>query len=148
MVEFARNVLGIKDAASTEVNPKTKNPVIDLMNDQKTITAKGGTMRLGSFDCKIKKDSKAYKIYGSDLIKERHRHRWEFNNKYLELFESHGFRASGVNPSSKLVEIMELKSHPFYIGVQFHPELQSTVENPHPLFVAFVQAAMNYRMKE
>lgn len=148
VVEFARNVLGIKDAASTEVNPKTKNPVIDLMNDQKTITAKGGTMRLGSFDCKIKKDSKAYKIYGSDLIKERHRHRWEFNNKYLELFESHGFRASGVNPSSKLVEIMELKSHPFYIGVQFHPELQSTVENPHPLFVAFVQAAMNYRMKE
>lgn len=148
VVEFARNVLGIRDAASTEVNPKTKNPVIDLMNEQKNITTKGGTMRLGSFDCKIKKDSKAYKIYNADLIHERHRHRWEFNNKYLDLFESHGFKASGINPGSKLVEIMELKSHPFFLGVQFHPELQSTVENPHPIFVAFIKAAMDYRMKE
>ncbi len=148
VVEFARNVLGLKDAASTEVNAKTKNPVIDLMNEQKSITAKGGTMRLGSFDCKIKKDSKAFKIYNADLIHERHRHRWEFNNKYLELFEAHGFRASGINPSSKLVEIMELKNHPFFIGVQFHPELQSTVENPHPIFVAFIKAAMDHKMKE
>lgn len=147
VVEFARNVLGIKDAASTEVNPATKNPVIDMMADQKKITVKGGTMRLGAYECKIKKDSKAYKMYGSDHILERHRHRWEFNNKYLEQFEEAGFRAVGTNPQSKLVEIMELKSHPFFIGVQFHPELRSTVEDPHPIFVGFIQAAMNYRGK-
>ncbi len=146
VVEFARNVLHIKDASSTEVNPKTKNPVIDMMPDQKKITAKGGTMRLGSYDCKIKKDSKVFKIYGSDMISERHRHRWEFNNKYLKQFEAAGFRSVGVNPASKLVEIMELKTHPFFVGVQFHPELKSTVEVPHPLFVAFIQAAMNYKV--
>jgi CTP synthase len=147
VVEFARNVLQIPDAASTEVNPNTKEPVIDLMADQKQITAKGGTMRLGAYDCKLKKDSKTYKIYGTDYIQERHRHRWEFNNKYLEAFESHGFKAVGINPESKLVEIMELKTHPFFIGVQFHPELKSTVENPHPIFVAFIKAAMEKNSK-
>ena len=148
IVEFARHVLHIRDAASTEVNPKTKNPVVDMMPEQKGITVKGGTMRLGSFACKIKKDSKVFKIYGSDLIHERHRHRWEFNNKYLEEYESHGFKSVGVNPSTKLVEIMELKSHPWFVGVQFHPELQSTVENPHPLFVSFIQAAIRFKLKE
>ncbi len=143
VVEFARNALNIHDAASTEVTPNTKNPVIDMMPEQKKITTKGGTMRLGSYDCKLKKDSKAYKMYGHEMISERHRHRWEFNNKYLEQFETAGFRATGVNPESKLVEIMELKSHPFFIGVQFHPELKSTVESPHPLFVAFVKACLS-----
>lgn len=148
VVEFARNVLNIKDAASTEVEPNTKQPVIDMMQEQKKITAKGGTMRLGSFDCRIDKDSAVYNMYHSDLIHERHRHRWEFNNKYLEQFEAHGFNAVGVNPDSGLVEIMELKSHPWFIGVQFHPELQSTVENPHPLFVSFIQAAVDYKLQE
>lgn len=146
VVEFARNALNIHDAASTEVTPNTKNPVIDMMPEQKKITTKGGTMRLGSYDCKLKKDSKAYKMYGHEMISERHRHRWEFNNKYLEQFETAGFRATGVNPESKLVEIMELKSHPFFIGVQFHPELKSTVESPHPIFVGFIKAALDYKM--
>lgn len=148
VVEFARNVLHIPDAASTEVNPNSKNPVIDMMQEQKAITAKGGTMRLGSFDCVLKKDSAAYRIYGKEVVRERHRHRWEFNNKYADLFESHGFHAVGINPESRLVEIMELDSHPWYIGVQFHPELQSTVENPHPLFVSFIQAAIQFKLKE
>jgi CTP synthase len=148
VVEFARNVLKIPDAASTEVTPDSKNPVIDMMQEQKMITAKGGTMRLGSFDCKLKKGSAAYKIYKNEIIRERHRHRWEFNNKYADLFEAHGFQASGINPESRLVEIMELKSHPWFVGVQFHPELQSTVEKPHPLFVSFINAAIQYKARE
>jgi CTP synthase len=143
-IEFARNVLGLKDAHSTEMDENTSNPVIDLMEDQKKVTAKGGTMRLGSYPCDIKKDSLAYKIYHNEHISERHRHRWEFNNKYLQQFEDAGMMASGNNPDTRLVEIMELKDHPFFIGVQFHPELKSTVENPQPIFVAFIKAAKEF----
>ncbi|RMG78646.1 MAG: CTP synthase [Bacteroidetes bacterium] len=142
VVEFAKNVLKLEDAASTEVNPDTPHPVIDLMPEQKQITKKGGTMRLGAYDCVLKKDSTAYKAYGKQRISERHRHRWEFNNDYLEQFEKAGMRATGINPDSKLVEIVEIKDHPWFVGVQFHPELKSTVENPHPLFVSFIQASM------
>jgi len=141
-IEFARNVLHIKDAASTEVNPNTSNPVIDMMADQKNITQKGGTMRLGAYDCEIKKKSLAHAAYQSTQISERHRHRWEFNNAYLEQFEKAGMGPSGTNPDSNLVEIMELKDHKWFVGVQFHPELKSTVERPHPLFVAFVRACI------
>lgn len=141
-IEFARNVLHIKDAASTEVNPNTSNPVIDMMADQKNITQKGGTMRLGAYDCDIKKKTLAHAAYQSTQISERHRHRWEFNNAYLEQFEKAGMSPSGTNPDSNLVEIMELKDHKWFVGVQFHPELKSTVEKPHPLFVAFVKACI------
>ena len=144
VIEFARNVLGL-DASSTELNPKTKNPVIDLMEEQKKITAKGGTMRLGAYDCKLKKGSKTFQIYGESMIQERHRHRYEFNNKYLEAIEDAGMKAVGINPDSNLVEIVELKDHPWFIGVQFHPELRSTVMNPHPLFVKFVEAAIQFK---
>ena len=143
-IEFARNVLGLKDAHSTEMDENTSNPVIDLMEDQKKVTAKGGTMRLGSYPCDIKKDSLAYKIYHSEHISERHRHRWEFNNKYLQQFEDAGMVASGNNPDTHLVEIMELKDHPFFIGVQFHPELKSTLENPQPVFVSFIKSAKEF----
>ena len=144
VVEFARHVLGL-EASSTELNAKTKNPVIDMMEEQKKITMKGGTMRLGSYDCKLKKGSKAHTAYGESLIHERHRHRYEFNNKYLELMETAGLKAVGVNPDSSLVEIVELKDHPWFVGVQYHPELRSTVLNPHPLFVKFVDAALNHK---
>ncbi|MDW8332313.1 MAG: CTP synthase [Cyclobacteriaceae bacterium] len=144
VIEFARNVLGL-EASSTELNPKTKNPVIDLMEEQKKITDKGGTMRLGAYTCKLKKGSKAASIYGETLIRERHRHRYEFNNKYLEKFEEAGMRAVGINPELNLVEIIELKDHPWFIGVQYHPELRSTVMNPHPLFVKFVAASIDYK---
>lgn len=147
-IEFARNVLGYKDAHSTEMDENTQNPVIDLMEEQKKIKAKGGTMRLGSYPCDIKKDSLAYQIYGSEHIAERHRHRWEFNNKYLQEFENNGMMASGKNPDTGLVEIIELKDHPFFVGVQFHPELKSTVENPQPVFVSFVKAAKEFAMKK
>jgi CTP synthase len=119
--------------------------VIDLMEDQKKVTAKGGTMRLGSYPCELKDGSLAKEIYGgADLINERHRHRWEFNNRYLERFEAAGLMASGKNPESNLVEIVELPSHPFFIGVQYHPELKSTVESPQPVFVHFIKAAKHY----
>jgi CTP synthase len=147
-IEFARNVLSLSDAHSTEMNPDTKNPVIDLMEAQKKITAKGGTMRLGSYPCTIQKDSLAYSIYGQENISERHRHRWEFNNAYLERFENAGMKASGKNPATGLVEIIELKDHPFFIGVQYHPELKSTVENPQPVFVSFVKAAKEFADKK
>jgi CTP synthase len=143
-IEFARNVLGIKEADSTEMNPDTPDPVIDMMEEQKKITIKGGTMRLGSYPCRIKEDTLAYSIYGTTAINERHRHRWEFNNKYLAQFEEVGMIASGMNPQTGLVEIMELRSHPFFIGVQYHPELKSTVENPHPVFVHFIKAAKDF----
>ncbi|MEP7229367.1 MAG: CTP synthase [Ginsengibacter sp.] len=143
-IEFARNVLGIKDADSTEMNENTLNPVIDMMEEQKKITIKGGTMRLGSYPCEIKEDTLAYSIYDTTTINERHRHRWEFNNKYLERFEQVGMIASGINPQTNLVEIIELSNHPFFIGVQYHPELKSTVENPHPLFVHFIKAAKGH----
>jgi CTP synthase len=144
VVEFARNVLGL-EASSTELNPKTANPVIDMMEEQKKITIKGGTMRLGSYGCKLKKGSKAHAAYGETLIHERHRHRYEFNNRYMEQIENAGLKAVGVNPESGLVEVVELKDHPWYVGVQYHPELKSTVLNPHPLFVKFVEASLNYK---
>ena len=145
VVEFARDVLGLKDAVTTEVNPATSTPIIDLMEDQKSTTIKGGTMRLGAYDCKLEKGSLAYSIYGKELISERHRHRYEFNNEYLPMVEKAGMKASGRNPETGLVEIVELPSHPFFIGVQFHPELKSTPEHPQPIFVTFVKAAMKYR---
>jgi CTP synthase len=141
VIEFARNVLHIHNAHSTEMNAETNEAVIDMMEDQKKVTMKGGTMRLGAFPCNLKANSLARKIYGVDQISERHRHRFEFNNKYLEQFEHAGMIPSGINPATGLVEIMEIPSHPFFIGVQYHPELKSTVENPHPLFVHFVAAA-------
>jgi CTP synthase len=142
VVEFAKNVLKIRDAASEEVNPKSSNPVIHLMPDQVGIKLLGGTMRLGAFDCKLTKGSKVAKAYGKTLISERHRHRYEFNNEYLEQINQAGLKATGLNPQSGLVEVVELESHPFFVGVQYHPELKSTVENPHPLFIAFVKAAV------
>ncbi|NND33874.1 MAG: CTP synthase [Saprospiraceae bacterium] len=146
VVEFARNVLNLAGAASTEVSAKSPYPVIDLMSEQKTITKKGGTMRLGAYACEVKKESKTFDAYQKTLIYERHRHRYEFNNEYLELFNSGGLKAMGINPESKLVEIVELTSHPWFVGVQFHPELKSTVEKPHPLFVNFVKAALRHKL--
>jgi len=146
VVEYARDVLGLSDAASTEVNPSTKNPVIALMEEQKSTTIKGGTMRLGAYECKLTEGSIARKIYGEEIIYERHRHRYEFNSEYLNAIEKAGLKATGRNPQTGLVEIVELPSHPFFIGVQFHPELKSTPEKPQPIFVAFVKAAMEYRL--
>ena len=145
VVEFARDVLGMKEAASTEVNPSTPYPVINLMEDQKSTTIKGGTMRLGAYKCQLDKNSLAYKIYGNEIISERHRHRYEFNSDFLAQMESAGLKATGRNPETGLVEIVEIPSHPFFIGVQFHPEYKSTPEKPQPIFVAFVKAAMEYR---
>jgi CTP synthase len=147
VIEFARNVLGLKDAHSTEMVKETTNPVIDLMDEQKEVTAKGGTMRLGAYPCTIKAGSLAHTIYGTTQISERHRHRWEFNNKYLADFEKAGMVPSGKNPATGLVEIVELPNHPFFIGVQYHPELKSTVENPQPIFVHFVKAAKAFAEK-
>jgi CTP synthase len=144
VIEFARNVLGLHDAHSTEMNPNTSEPVIDLMEEQKKISAKGGTMRLGAYPCVILDGSLANEIYGKKEISERHRHRWEFNNAYLKKFENAGMIPSGKNPESGLVEIIELHDHPFFIGVQYHPELKSTVENPHPVFVHFIKAAKEF----
>ncbi len=145
VIEFARNVLKLTDADSTEMNAKTKNPVIDLMEDQKLITDKGGTMRLGAWDCDLKIGSLVRDIYKSEHIKERHRHRYEFNGKYKEAIEAKGMIATGLNPNTGLVEIIEIPTHPFFIGVQYHPEYKSTVANPHPLFVAFVKAALKFK---
>jgi CTP synthase len=144
VIEYARNILGLRDAHSTEMDPNTSQPVIDLMEEQKKITTKGGTMRLGSYPCEIKEGSMASRIYNSLQISERHRHRWEFNNAYMDRFEQAGMVASGKNPATGLVEIIELPNHPFFIGVQYHPELKSTVENPAPLFVAFIKAAKEF----
>jgi len=149
VIEFARDVIGIKEAHSTEMKPDTPDPVIDLMEEQKEITAKGGTMRLGSYPCELLPGSLAQKIYGgATTVNERHRHRWEFNNKYIEQFEKAGMIASGKNPATNLVEIVELANHPFFIGVQYHPELKSTVENPHPLFVSFIKASKAFAEKK
>ena len=142
VIEFARNVLGFKDANSTEMNPGTTNPVIDLLEAQKLITKKGGTMRLGSYPCNVSEGTKAWEIYKHKEINERHRHRYEFNNEYLSDFENAGMIASGINPEGGLVEIIEIKNHPWFVGVQFHPEYKSTVANPHPLFTNFVKAAI------
>jgi CTP synthase len=142
VIEFARNVIGYKDAHSSEMNEESKHAVIDMMTEQKNITHKGGTMRLGSYECNLVKGSLAYKIYGKSKISERHRHRYEFNNKFTSVFEKHGMTITGTNPETGLAEIVEIPSHPFFIGVQFHPELKSTVENPHPIFVKFIKKAM------
>ena len=147
VVEFGRHVLGLKNANSTEMNTKTPHPVIDMMEDQKKIKNKGGTMRLGAYACDLKKGTKAHTIYGKTRISERHRHRFEFNNKYLKQYEEAGMTASGINPDNNLVEMIELKKHPFFVGGQFHPELKSTVANPHPLFVNFVAASLAYARK-
>lgn len=142
VIEFARNVCGMKDAYSTEMDAATPFPVIDLMDGQKDLTQKGGTMRLGAYDCKLEKDSKAYKAYGKSLVSERHRHRYEFNDKYKKQIEDAGMRITGTNPKTGLAEIVEIPTHPFFVGVQFHPELRSTVATPHPLFVKFVKACL------
>lgn len=142
VIEFARNVLGIADAHSTEMDPDTPHPVISLMEEQKHVSGKGGTMRLGAYECMLAAGSLARSVYGADTVSERHRHRWEFNNDYLSAIERAGLMASGKNPETGLVEIVELPGHPFFIGVQFHPELKSTVENPHPIFVRFIGAAL------
>ena len=147
VIEFARNVIGLADAHSTEMNKQTSNPVIDMMEEQKKITAMGGTMRLGSYPCKIKEGTLAHSIYGTTDITERHRHRWEFNSDYKDAFEKAGMVISGINLTTGLVEIVELPNHPFFIGVQYHPELKSTVDNPAPIFVKFVEAAKNYNEK-
>lgn len=144
VIEYGRNVLGIAGAHSTEMVPDTTGAVIDMMEEQKNITTKGGTMRLGAYECEIKPGTLAHKIYGSTKVSERHRHRYEFNNEFLELYEKSGMVASGRNPETGLVEIIELPDHPFFIGAQYHPELKSTVENPHPLFVHFVGAAKEF----
>ena len=141
VIEFGRNILGMPDAHSTEMNSQTTHAVINMMEEQKKIKAMGGTMRLGAFPCTIKEGTLAHSIYGTSEISERHRHRYEFNNEYLEQYENAGMIASGVNPDTGLVEIMELPGHPFFIGVQYHPELKSSVENPAPLFVHFIAAA-------
>lgn len=146
VVEYARNVMHLSGAASTEMDPGTSHPVIDLMPEQKEITQKGGTMRLGSYACSLRDGSRSIEIYGSQEIAERHRHRYEFNDDYREGMEAAGMKVAGVNPSSDLVEIIEIPEHPYFIGVQFHPELKSTVENPHPLFVSFVRASIEHKL--
>ncbi|MCW5916159.1 MAG: CTP synthase [Ferruginibacter sp.] len=149
VIEYARNVIGWPDAHSTEMDSKTPHPVIALMEEQKKVKKKGGTMRLGAYPCDLLPGSLASRIYNNvSRISERHRHRWEFNNSYLNDFQNAGLIASGRNPDSGLVEIIEIPNHPFFIGVQFHPELKSTVENPHPLFVHFVSAARAFSEKK
>ena len=147
VIEFARNVLGMKKANSTEM-VKTSYPVIDIMEDQKNIKNMGGTMRLGAYTCQLKRGSKAHSAYASSKIKERHRHRYEFNNKFIEEFENSGMIATGTNPETNLVEIMEIKDHPWFVGTQYHPELKSTVTDPHPLFVKFVKASLEFKKKQ
>lgn len=147
VIEFGRNVLGIREAHSTEMEPQTAGAVIDMMAEQKSVTTKGGTMRLGAYPCEIKPGTLAHRIYGADMVSERHRHRYEFNNDYLEQYEEAGMIASGWNPETGLAEIMEITAHPFFIGSQYHPELKSTVEVPHPLFVHFVAAAKQFGEK-
>ncbi|MCX6351952.1 MAG: CTP synthase [Bacteroidetes bacterium] len=148
VIEWARNVLKIHNAHSREMDAKTQNAVIDIMEEQKSISTKGGTMRLGAHPCELQKGSLAYSIYNENMIMERHRHRYEFNNQFLEAFQKSGMKASGVNPISKLVEIIEIPSHPFFIGTQFHPELKSTVENPQPIFVKFVGACLAHAIEK
>lgn len=144
VIEYARNVLDLSDANSTEMEENTTHPVINLMEAQKNITNKGGTMRLGAWDCEITENTIASKVYGQTNIKERHRHRYEFNNDYKAQLEAAGMKATGLNPETGLVEIIEIPEHPWFVGVQYHPEYKSTVSNPHPLFVAFVKAALKY----
>lgn len=148
VIEFARNVVGLKEANSTEMNPKTPNPVIDLMENQKGITDKGGTMRLGAWGCNLEPDTIVANVYGSTQISERHRHRYEYNNQYKAQLEAAGLRSAGINPETGLVEIVEVPAHPRFVGVQYHPEYKSTVANPHPLFVGFVKAALAHKKEK
>ena len=145
VIEFARNVLGFGDAHSTEMNSITKHPVIDLMEEQKGITEKGGTMRLGGYACALEKGSLVQQAYDADLVRERHRHRYEFNNDFMDAFQAHGMVPTGINPESGLVEIMEQPGHPWFVGTQFHPEYRSTALKPHPLFIAFIKATIENR---
>ena len=142
VIEFARNVLGYTDANSREMDANTTHNVIDIMESQKSITQMGGTMRLGAYDCTLSEGSLAAKVYGTTQISERHRHRYEFNGEYLEAMEKAGLRASGRNPQTGLVEVIEIPEHKFFIATQFHPEYKSTPERPQPIFVAFVKAAL------
>lgn len=148
VIEFARNVIGWRDAHSTEMANETKHPVIHMMEEQKKLKTKGGTMRLGEYACTLNKGTKAYAVYGKPKIGERHRHRYEFNNKFLKDFEDKGMMASGINPDNNLVEIVEIKDHPWFVGVQFHPEYKSTVETPHPLFVRFIKASLEKKLQD
>ena len=143
VIEYARNVLNKLEANSTEMNPETNYPVIDIMENQKDIENKGGTMRLGSYNCRVEKDSFSYNAYKTVNIQERHRHRYEFNNKYKDVFNKNGMKFSGINTENNLVEIVEIPKNKWFVGVQFHPEYSSTVLNPHPLFSEFVQACIN-----
>ena len=144
VIEFAKNVLGLVDAFSTEMKQDCKNPVINLMESQEDVTEKGGTMRLGAWDCNLMEDSNAHKAYKATKISERHRHRYEFNNDYLDQIELKGMKATGINPATGLVEVVEVPTHPWFVGVQYHPEYKSTVLKPHPLFVDFIKAALKY----
>lgn len=148
VIEFARNVLQLKDAHTVEIMNDTPYPVIDMMEQQKNISEMGGTMRLGAYACHLKSDSKVHQAYQTEVISERHRHRYEFNNAFLEKFEAAGMIATGKNPETGLVEVVEIPSHPWFVGAQYHPEYKSTVDNPHPLFKAFIKAALDYRQKQ
>ena len=148
VIEFSRNILGLQDAISTEMDQDTSNPVIDLMESQKDITDMGGTMRLGAWSCILESDSKVFNIYNSNEISERHRHRYEYNNTYKKQLENAGMTSAGYNPETGLVEIIEIQSHRWFVGVQYHPEYKSTVTNPHPLFIAFVKAALEYKLEK
>ena len=148
VIEYARNVLGWSDANTTEVNAETSKPVIALMDDQMHVTVKGGTMRLGAQNCVLEEGSKASESYGTTHISERHRHRYEFNNQFKEELTAAGLKTTGINPETGLVEIVEVDNHPFFVGVQYHPEYKSTVLNPHPLFVSFIKAADEFRQNK
>ncbi|MCV6628706.1 MAG: CTP synthase [Flavobacteriaceae bacterium] len=148
VIEYSRNVLGLADANSREMDEQTSHPVIDIMEEQKDITHMGGTMRLGAWNCQLKPDSLIHKVYGKERISERHRHRYEYNNSYKIQLEEKGMISTGFNPETNLVEVVELRDHPWFVGVQYHPEYKSTVANPHPLFVNFVQAAVAFKKKK
>jgi len=148
VIDFARHVCNLKDANSTEFNPKSKQPVIEIMESQKAIKIKGGTMRLGSYKCDITPKTKVSKIYKKNIIHERHRHRWEVNNKYVKQMQSKGLTFSGMNNDLGVVETIELSNHPWFIGCQFHPELKSRLDKAHPLFHEFVKASLKYSRSE
>ncbi len=143
VVEFARNVVGLKYASSTEMDPNTPYPVIDLMSDQQQVEEKGGTLRVGAYDCQLQPNTVIERAYNASMIQERHRHRWEFNSKYADVLQEHGLVLSGIEPTMGIVESVELHDHPWFVGVQFHPELKSVVPDAHPLFIAFIEAAKN-----
>ena len=142
VIEYGRNVLGLNDAHSTEIKPETKHPVIDLMDGQKAVSNKGGTMRLGAYPCEIEKNSLAFEVYRQSIISERHRHRFEFNNHYLEKYQNGGLKTSGINPESNLVEIIEIPQHPFFIGVQFHPEYKKHGSQTPTTFCWFCKSSL------